>query len=419
MPLMNSHQILKGARKPGLLDTYVVGLVATKPQITISGSSIQFAGGQMEFDGRLFPLEGTLDFNSFATMLPQPIAPSTTSTACYNVYAVPKYHEPLSRNDAEDPNKPYAAAGINYYVTTDPNSGESYLYYFISSYVEQAIRDGGGIDYLEFQMTRGTASGKERRLYELYYEEYNKITSPSFVGKDIFPVGTEFVLAQISPSPTIPDPDATDTMTESEFKYFSSSQSVMPTKMHQTVYTLTSPTTGTFFSGPVPTGFSIPGQKIWKMRTVVLYPSQADADANTNAYPITFPESLQDITEAYDYVTAPSPDGLGWSGVYAMVWEYYVPAYMPQGQIGYNPQIHDFLTKRDHTILGRVNPIYMADAFKIPRICSGLSRRPAMMDYACPSALIQVCLTVTAGSPPTVAVNSSYTPIFDTLGGIG
>ena len=416
MPLMNTHQVLHGARRPGLLDVYVVGLVASKPTVTISGSTITFAGGQMEFDGRLLPLAGAIDFNAFSTQLPQPLPGQTTATACYKVFAVPKYYEPRSRNEAEDPNLPYAAAGVNYYVVND--GSESFVHYFLPSYIEQMVKEAGGLDYLEFQYLRGDASGKEQRVYQQYYEEYNRMMDPAFIGKDFIPMGTDFVLAQISPSPTIPDPDVTNTMTPSELKYFLSSQPVTPSRLHNTVYTLTGPSSGTFFTGPAPTnppGLTIPGQNIIKFRSIILYPSQADADANTNAFPVQFPESLQDITDAYNYVMAPQPDGLGWPSVYAMAWEYFVPGYLPPGQIGYKPQIHDFLTIRDHPSLGRVNPIYMADLFRVPRICSGLSRRSAMMDYACPSSLIEVCLTVTAGEPPTVALNTTYKEAFDVM----
>lgn len=416
MPLMNTHQVLHGARRPGLLDTYVVGLVATKPTVTVSGSTVTFAAGKMEFDGKQYPLEGVIDFSQFSTLLPAGPQPTTS---CYRLFAVPKYHEPRSRVEAEDPEMPYQAAGVNYFVTHDSANGESYLHYFTPSYIEQMLNEAGGIEYLEYQYLKGSATGKEQRVYQQYYEEYYKSLDPAYYGKDLMPVGTEFVLAHISPSPTVPDPDATDQMNQGELTNYLATQSNVPTKMHNQVYTLTSPTAGTFFTGPADPGYAIPGQKIYKFRSIVLYPSEADADANTNAFPVSFPESLQDITDAYNYVTAPAPDGLGWPAtVYAMAWEYYVPAYMPPGQIGWKPQIHRFFTKRNHPDLGRVNPIYMADNFNIPRICSGLSRRPAMMDYACPSSLIDVCLTVTAGDPPTVALNSTYKEVYDTPMGI-
>jgi hypothetical protein len=415
---MNTHQVLRGARRPGLLDTYVVGLVAQIPTVTVTGSTVTFTGGQMEFDGRLLSLDGALDFSSFSTLLAQPPLGQATATSCYKVFAVPKYYEPLSRAEAEDPTLPYAASGINYYVSTDPNNKESYLHYFLPSYIEQMVNDAGGLEYLEYQYIRGQATGQEMRVYQQYYEEYNRTMDPAFIGRDFIPMGTDFVLAQVSPSPTIPDMDVTDNMTPQQLQYFLNSQHTTPSRLHNTVYTLTGPTTGTFFTGPVPTqplGLTIPGTNIIKFRTIILYPSQADALANTNAFPVTFPEGLQDIVEAYAYVTSPAPDGLGWTSVFAMAWEYYIPGYLPPGQIGYKPQIHQFLTKRDHSLLGRVNPIYMADPFRIPRICSGLSRRPAMMDYACPSSLIDICLTVTAGNPPTVALNPTYTNAFDIM----
>lgn len=414
MPLMNTHQMLGPmARRPGLWDTYVTSLVTKKPTVTVEGSVITFAEGQMEFDGIRYPMEGMVDFSAFVSILPKPPLGQTTVDACYNVYAVPKYFEPSSRFDAENPDNPYAAAGVNYFVTHEGR--ESYLQYFFPSHIEEMVKSAGGLEYLEDAMAKGYATGQEQRIFNLYQEAYNQFNNGSFIGKDLMPVGTEFILARVSPSPTVPDPDATDQMTQSEFRYFISSQSGAPAKSHFDTYTLTSATSGTFFTGPTQPGYTIPGEKIWKMKTIVLYPTLEDANANTNAFPISYPSGQQSITEAYNYVTAPAPDGLGWpTTLYAMVWEYYVPSYLPPGQIGTHPQIHQFLTKMDHISLGRVNPIYLAELFQVPRICSGMSRRSALMDYACPAILIRVCATITAGDPPTVALNSAFLELYQT-----
>lgn len=410
MPIMNSNQILQGARRPGLSDTYVTSFIKSPSVATVAGSVVTFTGGQIEFDGVFtFPLTGTLDFADIASLLPRPATPST---ACFIVFAVPKYDEPLSRSDAEA-NYP----GLNYYVT---NSGsDSLLYYFIPSAIEALVQQAGGLTYLEDAVTKGTATNQETQVLNRYWEAYEKTSSPLYVGHDLTPTGIEYVVALIHDSPTVPSADATAAMTRSELLYYLSSQGDVPADMQPTVYTLTSPTAGTYFTGPAPSGFTIPGSKIYKMKTTILYPSLADANANTNGYNAGYLATPQDLADVIALLQ--DPDG-AWAWpvgtIYATTWEYKVPSYLPPGQRGYKPQVDAFYKKEDSLLLGRVNPIYMGDPNSSSRLCRMGGPKSALMDYACPASLVKVCGTVDATATPTVVTLSTVTDSYDYIWGV-
>ena len=109
--LMNSHQVLPGARRPGQAVPYVLAGVTRRPVATLGGSTVTFTGGAIEFDGFTFPLGGALNF---ATIPPAMLKDG----ACYNIYAVPRYAEFPSRAAAE-------AAGANYFTYT--SGGDTYV----------------------------------------------------------------------------------------------------------------------------------------------------------------------------------------------------------------------------------------------------------------------------------------------------
>jgi hypothetical protein len=203
--------------------------------------------------------------------------------ACYNVYAVPRYNEYPSRATAE-------AAGANYYAYTQ--NGETYVEYFFPSMVEAGIANAGGLNELWDRIANNIATPAERALYDQYTIALRDINDPQLVGNHLPIVGVDFVVAEVVDQDNFPQKDALAGMTGQEIRMLMQSQSGVPANLSPTTLTITAPGT---YTGGVP---------IEKMKSLVLYPTAADAAAMTNGYLINSP-SAERLREAYGYVTRP------------------------------------------------------------------------------------------------------------------
>lgn len=380
MGLLNTHQLLSGARRPGTIKTYVTSLVKERPTITApAGGQVTMTGGIVEFDGRDWSLDGlSIDFD-----LAAPLLKSNTE---YVIAAVPKYEEPIDKATAE-------AAGLNYYITQDPTTKEFYASYFMPSAVEASVLPYGGWDALQKKAFTVGISGAEKLAFDQFSEELSKLSDPRFTGKLMNIKGVEFILAEVYPQDNSGVPDRTLVMDEGEFTYFLSSQGFVPSNRLTTQYTITDPVagTGTFFTAATGGGLPVPpSQKMYRLSSIHLYKDAPSAAANINPFPLGG-TTANDLIEAYDFVTAPSPDGLGWTTVYAVAYEYYMPSFMGLGHVGYEDGVVRFITKEQVRAYGRVNPIYLHDSFAPLRV-GGIRAmaRPALMWYADPASLVKV-----------------------------
>ena len=392
MPLMNSHQVLAGARRPGQAVPYVLAGVTQRPTATLGGSTVTFTNGKIEFDGYPYDLGGAFNFTSIPTAM-------LKDGACYNIYAVPRYNEYPTRAAAE-------AAGANYY--TYVFNGDTYADFFLPSTVEALIAAAGGINELWERISNGLATQAERAAYDQYSVALAKMQNPAFVGQHLPITGVDFVVAEVVDQDNKPQADALLGMTGPEIRLLMATQGISTANLSPTTITITAPGV---YAGAVP---------IEKMKTLVLYPTAADAAAMTNGYTINYP-TAEKLREAYAYVTRPivpaappgpcencdDVTGLGWTTVSGRYWEYYIPTNLPPGEWGTKDKVITWFTKDRVQTLGRVNPIYMAPAFQPARLCMPTPRRGRLTYYACPTLLVRVC-GMAAGVPTQLEERYEY-----------
>lgn len=404
MGLLNTHQLLSGARRPGTIKTYVTSLVKERPVAADTAGTLSLTGGLIEFDGRDWSLDG-LTFDLTAA------APYLKSNTEYVVAAVPAYDEPLSKTDAET-NPLYTGKGINYYVTQDPNSLEFYATHFMPSEVEASVIPYGGWNALQKKAWTVGLEPAEKLVFDKYSSELEKLADPRFTGKLMPITGVQFILAEVYPQDNSSSPDKTLSMSKAEFEFFLAGQGFVPSErlVPTAPYTITDPVakTGTFYTDTTATtglpGVA-PGEKLYRVATIALYSSAANAESNINPFPVAGANDI-DLAEAYNFVTAVAPNGLGWTDVFAVAYEYYMPSYMSLGHTGYEFGITRFITKENVRSFGRVNPVYLEDQLKSFRVPNAGRARPALMWYADPASLFRVMTGIC--TPTTVAIDASY-----------
>lgn len=404
MGLLNTHQLLSGARRPGTIKTYVTSLIKERPVATDTSGTLSLSGGLIEFDGRDWSLD-TLTFDLSAA------APYLKSNTEYVVAAVPAYDEPLSKVDAET-NPIYQGKGINYYVTQESGSLEFYATHFMPSEVEASVLPYGGWNALQKKAWTVGLEPAEKLVFDRYSSELEKLADPRFTGRLLPITGVQFILAEVYPQDNSSSPDKTLSMTQTQFEFFLSGQGFVPSERltPTTPYTILDPVakTGTFYTDTTATiglpGVA-PGSKMYRLATVALYSSAANAETNVNPFPVAGATDM-DLTEAYNFVTAAAPNGLGWTNVFAVAYEYYMPSYMALGHTGYEFGINRFITKEQVRSFGRVNPIYLEDQLKSFRVPNAGEARPALMWYADPASLFSIMTGVC--TPTTVALDATY-----------
>lgn len=381
MGLLNTHQLLSGARRPGTIKTYVTSLVKERPVTTAAtGGIVSFAGGIIEFDGKDWSLDGL----SINLDLAAPLLVSNTE---YVIAAVPKYLEPIDKTTA-------VTAGLRYYVYQNPTTKEFYAGYFMNPAIEASAIQYGGYNAIQKKAFTIGLSGAEKLVFDQYSEELQRMSDPRYTGKLMGITGVELILAQVYPQDNSSSPDRTLRMTESEFTYFLSSQGFVPSARLTTTFTVTDPVagTGTFYTASTGGGLPVPpSQKMYRFSSVALYKDAASAAANINPFPLSG-VTQNDMIEAHDFVTAASPDGLGWGPtVYAIAYEHYMTSYTALGHEGYEDGVVRFITKEQVRAYGRVNPIYLDDTFFPARVGGiGAKAKSALMWYADPAALAKV-----------------------------
>ena len=177
--MLNSHQILAGARTKGGIQTYVNADYATAPTVALSGSTFTFTGA-IEFDGETYNLAS---YPFVATTLT-----SLLVDGSYTLSAVPAYTEPADRATAE-------GLGLNYYVDTN-GMGDSLVHYFLPSALEASVTTAGGYDNLYKLMAMGSATNAQVQLVNSYSDAVERLSDPRYVGKLFDPTGVAYVLTR-------------------------------------------------------------------------------------------------------------------------------------------------------------------------------------------------------------------------------
>lgn len=188
MGLLNSHQILPGARTAGGDKTYALANVITAPSVTVGADAdvdlISFNGGSIEVEGQRFSFatgQHAIKFSELASLL--------TAGRQYVICAVPQYNEPVSQVAAE-------SAGVPYFV--ERNSNNEYIAkLYMPSAIASAVAAKGGIDALTKLVNMGAASASDMTVYNQYWEYQQRHIDPRYVPMPLLPNGVRLVLAEV------------------------------------------------------------------------------------------------------------------------------------------------------------------------------------------------------------------------------
>lgn len=376
--MLNSHQILAGARTKGGIKTYVDADYVVRPVVSLAADVLSLDGA-IEFDGEVFDLNN-YDFDLAAV---EPIL----ADGDYIVGAVPGYEEPADRTAAE-------SDGLNYYISTT-STGDSILHYFLPSALQAEISAAGGYDKLYKARAMGAATNAEIQLVNRYSDELEKLSDPRYVGQLLVPTKVEYVLKRVIPQDNRSRTDALVGLTNQQIELFIATQGYIAAQ--RKVYA---------YNNAYVTGNN--GGVLAKVKRAFAYESPADAAADVNGVEIRLDYSNGDTLSApKDLDGAAITLGTA-SGQYdtIAVFEYYQPTYMSKGHHGTNPDILDTYTKRDSLLLGRLNPIYQARDFEVARVSAGRGMPlGAVTKYGHPLTVAKFNL-----NGGTFSASTSYTP---------
>lgn len=372
--MLNSHQILAGARTKGGIKTYVGAEYVNAPTVTLAGTTFSFTGS-VEFDGEAYNL-ASYPFNA-ATLS------SLLVDGSYTLSAVPSYTEPADRATAE-------GLGLNYYV--DKNAvGESLVHYFLPSAIEASVASAGGYNNLYKLMAMGAATNAQVQLVNAYSDALEKLSDPRYVGKLLDPTGVAYVLTRTYAQDNSSKVDALVGLTNAQIELFKATQGYIAAERK-------------VFAKANVYVTSDNGGVLAKIKRAFAYASLNDANADVNAIEIKLDYQNGDTLSApvdLDDVVIP---GANYSHV--AVFEYYQPTYMSRGHEGTNPGVFDMYTKEDAALLGRINPLYQARDFETARVSAGRGLPlSAVTKYGYPLPLAKFTL---AGG--TYSAATKYTP---------
>lgn len=387
MGILNTHQILKGARTPINSKPYVISGVKDKPTVTVTDtdaavSKFALSGGTIELDGKDFSLNGLeLNFGTTAG-----IATAVKLGTRYLVCAVPTYVEPASKVDAE-------TAGVNYYISKSEQL-ETVAHFFVPASIEQAVLAEGGYQTLSNVVLKGAPTAAQINLFNQYSLELEKVTDPRFVGQLLRPSGVKFVLVETVDQSNASSPDKLEELNEIEYNDLKSKVNLYyQRKVYSQVDAIARFETG---GRLYRVGRDSVNYKIKR------YASEADANADVNPEATTFA------------VTGTTPFTTGSDNTdYFAVFESYYPSFMPLGLQGNQPKVLNILTENDSAYLGRIDPIYMANNLESAR----WTRKPlaALTLYGDPTPLFEVKVQSAAKRLDTTFGTSGVTAKFDML----
>lgn len=359
MGLLNTHQLLKGARTAAGEKTYTLSFVKSKPTASVATSILTLTGGVIEMEGKDYSLASTLNVASLGTL----VSPGQT----FVVAAVAKYDEPASQSAAE-------AAGINYYVQRNLENDESYARPFIPAAIKAAVDAAGGVVQLTDRIYKGAGSPQDITLYNQYSEAVERLRDPRYA---IFPLavtGFEFVLAQVVPQSNTPKANALLGKSLADFNLLRAQLGLV----YQERKVMTAAEAAARYAG-----------QLHLVVNANSYASTNDALSNTSPTAIAGP--------TYDFAGIDP----GTTAVAVTEWTY--PSNLPIGQQGSEDKVIRFLTKENSSLLGRINPIYLYNEPVSIRFAQKPASRLTM--FGDPTPLVKITIGGTQGSP-TVALTS-------------
>ena len=380
--MLNSHQILKGARTKGGIKTYVDAEYIGVPVVgTNTDTTIELVGG-IEFDGVVFDFADAptaqLDLTAFEASMPD---------GEYIVHVVPRYDEPVDRAAAE-------AAGLNYFVDTTSPLGESIVHYFLPSALEAEMAAAGGYTAISKAVYMGSATAAQINLFNRYSDQLERLSDPRYTGHLLEPVGIHYVLQRVFDQDNRSKKDALVGLDNTQIELFLATQGyVAADRVVDTAANIVAA-----YETPVIQA---------KVKRAFGYASLGDAQADINATEI----KIKDYATRLDIFSNPLDlDDNAIAPTHIAVFEYFQPTYMSRGHEGREYGIFDLYHIDDSLDLGRINPLYMARDFEVARVSAGRGKPlPALTKYACP---LPIARFTKAGALDLDAVNavSIYTP---------
>lgn len=374
--MLNSHQILPGARTRGTIKTYVDADYGADVAFTGSGTGNFTISGTIELDGVPFGLSN-LDISTIVSQLP---------AGEYVVGAVPAYTEPADRAAA-------ATANVNYYVT-DTALGETQVHYFLPAALETDVMNAGGHLVLAKRRNMGTATRAELLLLNRYEDELEKLSDPRYVGQLLEPTGVEYILKRVTRQDNSSSTDALAGMTNQEIELFKATQGYIAARrvVDNVANTVSSYETSNMQA---------------KVKRAYAYASVADANADVNGVEVLI-EDYADRTDIFSNPRDLNDNAISNAdaGAYA-VFELYQPTYMSRGHYGTQPAVEKVYTRDEFpAILGRINPIYLANDMTVARASFNRARPlGALTRYAHP---LVVGRFISNGT--TLTSGGTYTP---------
>lgn len=378
--MLNSHQILKGARTKGGIKTYVDAEYVGVPSLgTTVAKTIDFTG-DVELDGVVFPLVPLeVDVSGIESLL---------TDGEYIVHVVPKYDEPADRAAAE-------AIPLNYFVDNATPLGESIVHYFLPSALEAEMATAGGYTSISKAVAMGSATPAQIQLFNRYSDQLERLSDPRYTGHLLEPVGVDYVIQKVFPQDNRSKVDALVGLTNTELELFIATQGYIAA--NRVVDT----------AANIVAAFETPSIQA-KVKRAFAYTSLGDAQADINATEV----KIKDYDVRANIFSTPLDldDAAIAGATHFAVFEYFQPTYMSRGHEGREYGILDLYVKDDNAGLGRINPLYMARDFEVARVSAGRGKPlPALTKYACPLPIARFTKTgaidFTADEAPVV-----YTP---------
>lgn len=317
MGIINSNQVLAGARTAGGYKTYSQVFTKKAPTVSKQGTSVSVESGIFEVEGMLVEEDVTLNLNSLRDLL--------QDEKTYTLGLVPKYMEPMTKADA-------VAANLSYYVEMQSSlmGNDSVAHQFINPDIEAAVREKGGYTELSTKVYDGSATPGDITVFNSYEEELHKLKDPRYVISPLAPVGVELVLMEVIPLDNSSKANALWYKDEADFKRtiarlgeVPAFRKVMQSSQANSMY-LTS-------------------DKKYLVKSAMTYTSQTAAINNENGNEV----DMENVTTSF-------------GGSYVAIYEYNLPSHMPYGQTRINDGLIKYISKKHSMLLGRIDPIYLA-----------------------------------------------------------
>lgn len=359
MGLLNSNQLLLGARKYGGDKTYTTTFIKDIPSYTVSGNTVSFLDGSLEVEGVTYPFAGkSLNFSSLGSLI--------RNGFHYVLAAVPTYNEPADKAAAE-------AAGLNYYIRNSIRN-EGIATPFIPTALQGRVDLAGGWDEIQFKVTRGIASASDKALFNDYGEALKRLADPRYAVFPLRPINFGFVVAEVKPQNNYSSSNVFLTRDKAYFDQLNSQVG----ELYTDTRVETAAAADAFYA-----------DRYYLVKEAHRYSSLANAESRTGGVLINMSSGFTNFVAT------------GGSHIVSKTYSY--PSRTALGMEGNKPTQFRLFTKENSSVLGRVNPIYLDNPQATLRNISNATYSP-LTRYADPATLVTVSAAVAGNGAITLTL---------------